>query len=43
MSADLLRRADRADEARLAYDRALECRPNDVERRFLERRRSELP
>ena len=27
----------------LAYDRALGCAPNDVERRFLERRRAALP
>ena len=42
VEADLLRRLDRADEARRAYDRALGCAPNDVERRFLERRRAEL-
>jgi RNA polymerase sigma-70 factor (ECF subfamily) len=43
VEADLLRRIGRADDARAAYDRALGCGPNDVERRFLERRRSELP
>ena len=42
VEADLLRRLDRVDDARQAYDRALGCAPNDVERRFLERRRSEL-
>ena len=36
VEADLLRRLGRADEARVAYDRALGCAPNDVERRFLE-------
>ena len=35
--ADLLRRLDRADEARAAYRRALELVHSDVERRFLER------
>ena len=43
VEADLLRRAGRPGEARTAYDRALECSPNDVERRFLEGRRAELP
>jgi RNA polymerase sigma-70 factor (ECF subfamily) len=42
VEADLLRRLDRLDDARHAYDRALGCSPNDVERRFLERRRSEI-
>jgi len=42
VEADLLRRLERFDEARDAYDRALACTPNDVERRFLERRRSAL-
>jgi RNA polymerase sigma-70 factor, ECF subfamily len=41
--AELLLRLDRADEARAAYDRALELVHADAERRFLERRRAELP
>ena len=40
--ADLLRRLDRADEARAAYARALELTHGDPERRFLERRLAEL-
>jgi RNA polymerase sigma-70 factor (ECF subfamily) len=36
--ADLLRRLDRSDEARDAYERALELVTNPAERRFLERR-----
>jgi RNA polymerase sigma-70 factor (ECF subfamily) len=40
--AELLRRLDRADEAREAYGRALELVHSDAERRFLERRRVEL-
>jgi RNA polymerase sigma-70 factor (ECF subfamily) len=36
--AELLRRLDRVDEARAAYDRALELVHSDAERRFLERR-----
>jgi RNA polymerase sigma-70 factor, ECF subfamily len=40
--AELLRRLDRVDEARAAYDRALELVSSDAERRFLERRRDEL-
>ena len=40
--AELLRRLDRVDEARAAYDRALEVVNSDPERRFLERRREEL-
>ncbi|HMB17950.1 MAG TPA: sigma-70 family RNA polymerase sigma factor [Gaiellaceae bacterium] len=36
--AELLRRLDRIDEARAAYDRALELVHSDAERRFLERR-----
>ena len=40
--AELLRRLDRLDEARLAYERALELAQSDRERRFLERRLSEL-
>jgi RNA polymerase sigma-70 factor, ECF subfamily len=40
--AELLRRLDRNDEARAAYDRALELVHSDAERRFLERRLAEL-
>ena len=40
--AELLRRLGRVDEARAAYDRALELVHSDAERRFLEQRRSEL-
>lgn len=40
--ADLLRRLDRTDEARAAYDEALALVNNDVERRYLERRRAAL-
>jgi RNA polymerase sigma-70 factor, ECF subfamily len=40
--ADLLRRLDRVDEARAAYERALELVHSDAERRFLERRLGEL-
>jgi RNA polymerase sigma-70 factor (ECF subfamily) len=40
--ADLLRRAGRSDEAAEAYSRALELTTNPVERRFIERRLSEL-
>ena len=40
--AELLRRLDRAGEARAAYDRALELVHSDPERRFLERRLAEL-
>ena len=36
--ADLLRRLDRADEARTEYERALELAHTEPERRFLERR-----
>ena len=39
---ELLRRLDRADEARAAYDRALELVHSDAERRFLVQRRAEL-
>ena len=39
---ELLRREGRVDEARVAFDRALGCSPNDTDRRFLERRRAEL-
>ena len=41
--AELLRRLDRGDEARAAYERALELVHSDAERRFLERRVAELP
>jgi RNA polymerase sigma-70 factor (ECF subfamily) len=40
--AELLRRLDRNDEARAAYDRALELVHSDAERDFLEQRRAEL-
>ena len=40
--AELLRRLDRVDDARAAYDRALELVHSDAERRFLEKRRAEL-
>ena len=40
--AELLRRLDRVDDARAAYDRALELVHSDAERRFLERRLAEL-
>ena len=40
--AELLRRLERIEEARAAYDRALELVHSDAERRFLERRRAEL-
>ncbi|HYY04147.1 MAG TPA: sigma-70 family RNA polymerase sigma factor [Gaiellaceae bacterium] len=40
--AELLRRLDRVEEARAAYDRALELVHSEAERRFLERRRAEL-
>jgi RNA polymerase sigma-70 factor, ECF subfamily len=40
--AELLRRLDRIDEARRAYERALELVHSDAERRFLEQRLSEL-
>jgi RNA polymerase sigma-70 factor (ECF subfamily) len=36
--ADLLRRLGRAEDARAAYERALELGPNDAERMFLEDR-----
>jgi RNA polymerase sigma-70 factor, ECF subfamily len=41
--AELLRRLDRVEEARAAYERALELVHSDAERRFLERRLGELP
>jgi RNA polymerase sigma-70 factor, ECF subfamily len=40
--AELLRRVDRVEEARGAYDRALELVRSEAERRFLERRLAEL-
>jgi RNA polymerase sigma-70 factor, ECF subfamily len=40
--AELLRRLDRADEARAAYQRALDLARTDPERRFLQRRLAEL-
>jgi RNA polymerase sigma-70 factor (ECF subfamily) len=40
--AELLRRLDRLDEARSAYERALQLVGSDAERRFLERRLAEL-
>jgi RNA polymerase sigma-70 factor (ECF subfamily) len=39
--ADLLRRLGRAEQAQLAYRRALELAPTDAERRYLERRLAE--
>jgi RNA polymerase sigma-70 factor, ECF subfamily len=39
---ELLRREGRRDEALFAFDRALACTPNDTDRRFLERRRTEV-
>jgi RNA polymerase sigma-70 factor (ECF subfamily) len=41
--AEFLRRLDRVDEARAAYERALALVHSDAERRFLERRLAELP
>ena len=40
--AELLRRLDRADEARAEYARALEMVSSDAERRFLERRLAQV-
>ena len=40
--AELLRRLDRVEESIAAYERALELVHSDAERRFLERRRTEL-
>jgi RNA polymerase sigma-70 factor (ECF subfamily) len=40
--AELLRRLDRVEDARVAYDRALELVHSDAERRFLERRLAQL-
>jgi RNA polymerase sigma-70 factor (ECF subfamily) len=39
--AELLRRLDRTDEAREAYERALELGHSDAEQRFLEQRLEE--
>jgi RNA polymerase sigma-70 factor, ECF subfamily len=41
--AELLRRLERVDEARAAYERALELVHADPERRFLEQKLAELP
>jgi RNA polymerase sigma-70 factor (ECF subfamily) len=41
--AELLRRLERVEAARAAYDRALELVHSDAERRFLEQRLAELP
>jgi RNA polymerase sigma-70 factor, ECF subfamily len=41
--AELLRRLDRTDDARAAYERAFELVHREAERRFLERRLGELP
>jgi RNA polymerase sigma-70 factor, ECF subfamily len=40
--AELLRRLDRREEARTAYERALELVHSDAERRFLESRLGDL-
>ena len=40
--ADLLRRLDRADEARAEYERALELAHSEPERRFLQQRVAEV-
>jgi RNA polymerase sigma-70 factor (ECF subfamily) len=40
--ADLLRRLGRGDDARLAYERAYELAPSDVERDFLRRRLEQI-
>jgi len=42
MRAELLRRLDRAEDARAAYERALELVHSEAERRFLEGRLAEL-
>jgi RNA polymerase sigma-70 factor, ECF subfamily len=41
--AELLRRLERVDEARAAYERALELVHADPERRFLEQKLADLP
>ena len=40
--AELLRRLDRLDDARAAYDVALDLVHSEAERRFLEQRRADL-
>lgn len=40
--AELLRRLEHVEDARAAYDRALELVHSEAEHRFLERRRAEL-
>jgi RNA polymerase sigma-70 factor (ECF subfamily) len=40
--ADLLRRLDRVDESRAAYDKAIELAGNTAETAYLVRRRDEL-
>ena len=40
--ADLLRRLGRGEQARVAYERALELAPTDAERRYLRRRLTEV-
>ena len=40
--ADLLRRLERAEEAAVAYRRALELATNPIEKRYLERRLREV-
>jgi len=42
VTADLLRRLGRADEARTEYERALEPAPTEPERRFLRRRMADV-
>ena len=39
---ELLRRLNRNDEARAAYQAALECEPSDPERRFLQRKLAQM-
>jgi RNA polymerase sigma-70 factor (ECF subfamily) len=41
--ADLFRRLERPDEARVAYDRAIDLAGNEAEREFLRKRREHLP
>jgi predicted RNA polymerase sigma factor len=40
--ADLLRRLDRPDEARAAYDEAIALGTNEVEQRYLQKRRAAI-
>lgn len=42
VAADLFRRLGQPETARAAYQRALACQPNEVERRFLKRRLREM-